>query len=308
MRWKALLLLLLGALLCSPAARADEGSEREARALFAQGNQRVQEGDYAGALGLFQRAYALFPSVKILLNIGTVQRQLGRNADAANAYDAYLRDAASDPGKREEVERLLADLDRRVGKLRVAVDDAAARVRVDDQPAAQSGPVVLVRVEPGTHTVSAQREGAPPASTSVTAAPGVQAEVPLHLLPGGADRSGPGGDSQPRTGRRVGGLVVGGVGALGLAAGGVTGILALLDHGYVQSMCPLHQGCTQDVANRASAGRALSWASTVALAAGATGVGVGVYLLLSEGKQGSSPRASLTLFTTGGHLGIRGAL
>jgi hypothetical protein len=173
---------LLGAvLLCAP-ARADEAAERDARALFAEGLQKMDGGDFVGALDRFRAAYARFPSVKILLNIGTMLRQLGRNAEAADAYDAYLRDPAADPAKRPEVEKLLRDLDARVAKLHVVVDDRAAIVRVDGKVVGQPGSVAQMRIEPGPHAVSAEREGAPPTVENVTAVAGQEASVTLHVV------------------------------------------------------------------------------------------------------------------------------
>src|SRR6185503_6901026 len=153
---------LLGAsLLCAP-ARADDAAEREGRALFAKGNQHVKDGDYAGALELFQSAYAKYPNVKILLNIGTMLSQLGRSAEAVEAYEAYLRDPAADPGRKAEVAKLLAALDARVAKLRVVVDDPKATVLVDGKVTGQPGGMVSMRIEPGPHAISAKREGGQP--------------------------------------------------------------------------------------------------------------------------------------------------
>jgi hypothetical protein len=177
--------LLGAALLCAP-ARADDDAQREARALFAEGIQKSDAGDFVGALDRFRAAYARFPSVKILLNIGTMLRQLGRNAEAADAYDAYLRDPAADPAKKAEVEALLKDLDARVAKLHVLVDDRAAVVRLDGKVVGQPGGVPQMRIEPGPHAVTADRDGAPPAVATVTAVAGQDASVSLHIaLPAG---------------------------------------------------------------------------------------------------------------------------
>jgi tetratricopeptide (TPR) repeat protein len=169
-------------LLCS-SARADDASEREARALFAEGLQKMDSGDFVGALDRFRAAYARFPSVNILLDIGTMLGQLGRNAEAADAYDAYLRDPAANPAKRPEVEKLLHDLDARVAKLHVVVDGRAAIVRVDGKVVGQTGGVAQVRREPGSHAVSAESEGAPPAVENVMAVAGQEVNVTLHIVP-----------------------------------------------------------------------------------------------------------------------------
>ncbi len=175
--------ILGAALLCGAPARADDAAQREARALFTAGNQQLQEGDYVGALDLFRAAHARYPNVKILLNIGTTLRQLGRYAEAADAYEAYLQDPGADAGKKAELTKLLVDLDGRVARLKVTVDGGAAQVRVDGKVVGKPGEVVLLRVEPGPHVISADREGAALVSQNVTVVAGAQAVVALHVMP-----------------------------------------------------------------------------------------------------------------------------
>ncbi len=125
---------------------------------------------------------------------------------------------------------------------------------------------------------------------------------PVVAAENGASREAP-----PTSGRRTAGFVVGGVGIAGLAAGSVTGILALADHSAAESGCPLHKGCSAEIVNRASTGKSLSVVSTVALAAGAVGVGVGLYLVLSSDGSKAAPTAGLTLLPDGGRLGFSAA-
>ncbi len=173
--------LLGAALLCGGPAHADDTAQLEARTLFTAGNQHLQEGDYVGALGLFRAAHARYPSAKILINIGTTLRQLGRYAEAADAYDAYLADPAADAGKKIDLGKVLLDLEGRVAKLKVTVEGGAAQVRVDGKIVGKPGQLVVVRVDPGPHVISADREGATLISRNVTAVAGTQAAVALTL-------------------------------------------------------------------------------------------------------------------------------
>jgi hypothetical protein len=164
------LIATLGALLLSSAARADSEIERKARAMFAEGNRRLDAGDFAGALEQYRSAYALYPNVKILMNIGTMLRQLGRNAEAANAYSAYLRDQEADPARKAEVAKLLGELDHRVAILSLRVRDSGTQVLIDGQSVGKPGRTIAVRVEPGTHTIVGQRDGEEPVKVTVTVA------------------------------------------------------------------------------------------------------------------------------------------
>lgn len=305
MRSTTLSAVLLAITLLHAPARADEGSESEARALFAQGNEHIRDHDYPGALALFQRAYALFPNVKILLNIGTMLRQLGRNAEAATAYEAYLRDSASDPGKKEEVERLLADLDTRVAKLRVTVDDITARVRVDGKLAARSGLAVVIRVEPGPHTVSAERDGAAPVAASVTAVAGEEARLSLQMTPPRPALlpSSP-IDLRTRAGVPVWAWVAGGTGvALGIAGvvfradwGAVDGKQEAAGCGASLTSCPRsYTGLEADNARKdRDRGLFVGLGTAALLGIGAGLVGVGIYGFRSaSGKNGEPSSASV---------------
>ena len=79
---------IVAALCFATVAQAD--SQTEARALFKEGNRLLDAGDYVGALDMFKGAYSRWPNVKILLNLGTALRQLGRNVEAAEHYEKYL--------------------------------------------------------------------------------------------------------------------------------------------------------------------------------------------------------------------------
>ncbi|MFO0756421.1 MAG: hypothetical protein U0359_08015 [Byssovorax sp.] len=183
MKKPRLLIALAVAALWSAPAFADEAAEKEGRALFAQGTQQLAADDLVGALDLFQRAYARFPNPKILLNIGTTQRNLGRNAEAANTYVAYLKDPGADPARKAEVERLLADLDARLGKLKIALSDPAMRARVDGKVVGEPGQAITIRVEPGSHTILGEQQGVAPAVATVTVAAREEQSVTLGAAP-----------------------------------------------------------------------------------------------------------------------------
>jgi len=166
--------------LLSGRAGADTAAEHDARALFNEGKALVGRGDYAGALDRFQRAYASAPNVKILLNIATMYRELGRGADAANAYQRYLRDPAAAPAKKAEVAPVLAELDRHLGLLRIEVQSPDLRPRLDGRLDREPGELGRVRVEPGSHAVTAERGGVTVVTEIVVVAAGEMRVVTLR--------------------------------------------------------------------------------------------------------------------------------
>ena len=161
MKSTPLLALLLGFTLLPAPAWASDKDKNDARVLSEEGDKLARAGNHEEALQRFRYAYERFPSVKVLLDIANVLKALGRNAEAANAYQRYLRNPKSDPDKRVEVEQLLAALDFKVGKLRIELADLELRVRLDGKLESEPGQWLAVRVEPGTHTILGEKEGSP---------------------------------------------------------------------------------------------------------------------------------------------------
>jgi hypothetical protein len=335
-RFSTLLAAALGATLLAATAHADEASESKARALFAEGNQAAQQGDHAGALALFQQAYALLPSEKILLNIGTMLRQLGRNVEAANAYEAYLRDPAAAPDKKAAVAALLPELDAQVGKLRVVIAGGAATVRIDGKlvdpalrqasPGSPASVVVTVRVEPGPHVVRVQREVGFPARVDAQAIAGRETLVSVDLPPAGVlpaparvepgspppsaapEPSGVGSESPaPRNLRWTFGAVSLGVGAASLAAGAATAGAAALKRASTLKLCP--QGptlCPPSEQPDIDAYNRLGAASTATFIAGGALAATGVILMVTSPRGRPTAGAWVTPVVGPGVLGVRG--
>jgi hypothetical protein len=181
-RWSRVLALAIA--LATPAGAAhgdDDARKNEARALLQGGNKLREGGDLAGALGLYERAYATYPSAKILLNIGTTLRDLGRNADAANVYARYLTASDAAPERVKEVTKILADLDRTVGQLTITVQPGDAEIAIGDgafMPAAQ---LARWRAPTGTVTVRARKDGFEPGEIAVKVRKGKTSAVALRL-------------------------------------------------------------------------------------------------------------------------------
>lgn len=181
MRLLSLLLAITLWLGASP-VRANEEAELEARALLREGNRLVKERDYEGALKLYQAAYRRFPSPKLLVNIGTTLQLVERMAEAADTYERYLADPAAESQRRQEIERLLTELERKVGRLRITVVEPGARVLLDGRPVGESPQEIRVRADPGTHTVTAEKPGVPPVVATARVGAGEEQSVELRLL------------------------------------------------------------------------------------------------------------------------------
>jgi tetratricopeptide repeat protein/PEGA domain-containing protein len=161
-------------------ARAEQ-PEREAKALFREATRLAETGDYAGAADLYRTAYARFPNPKILWNLAQVLERMGRKAEAADVYAEFIRQPGTEEAKRTEGTGLLAELDAQVGKLRIEVPQPGARVVLDGREIG-TGTSFTVRVDPGSHSVVAERVGSPPAAATIDVPVGMERAV--NLRPG----------------------------------------------------------------------------------------------------------------------------
>jgi hypothetical protein len=137
-----------------PAVHVDDAKNRPlAAALMTEGVRQLQTQAYEQALANFLEAYAKFPSPKILLNIGSTLRDMGRLADAANTYQRYLADPATGPERIAEVKELLVKLDEELTLLTIRVSPRGSDVSIDAGPFIAVGATLQTRVRAGIHLV-----------------------------------------------------------------------------------------------------------------------------------------------------------
>jgi tetratricopeptide (TPR) repeat protein len=173
--------LLLVCLATAAGAQPKDPDKGNAKALLQSGLKLYAAKDYLGALAVFKDAYARFPSGKILLNIGTTLVKLDRPAEAANAYQGYLDSPDVDPAKQGEATRVLAELDKRVGLLDIAITPGDAELEINGDGWRAASAVKRTRVSPGEITVRARRDTYKPLTRSVTARAGATETLAITL-------------------------------------------------------------------------------------------------------------------------------
>ena len=139
---------------------ADPKTRALAQALMVEGVRQLHAQAYEQALANFLEAYAKFPSPKILLNIGSTLRDMGRGADAANTYQRYLTDPTTGTERVAEVKQILLDLDQQLTILTVRVFPRGSDVSIDGGPFVPVGSALLTRVRPGIHLVRIRKDDA----------------------------------------------------------------------------------------------------------------------------------------------------
>jgi hypothetical protein len=158
------------------------GDKTDAQSLVLSGAKLIEAHDYLGALAVFKDAYARFPSSKILLNIGTAERLLGRNAEAANHYQRYADAPDADPAKAKNAREALVELDKLVGHLDLAITPTDAEVQVNDDEWLPAALLKEARVEAGPFTVRVRKTGFQTTAKSAAVEVGQRANVEITLV------------------------------------------------------------------------------------------------------------------------------
>ena len=228
-----------GAGAASPANPRDEELRASARARLVEGVEFMRQGQYAAALTRFEQAYAIVPSPNIHYDRGLAYLGLGRNADALEAFDAFLSEADHPPpGTRERAARERVSLRAQVATLAITSDPPGADVTVDGRLRGVTPVGGSIYLDPGTHQVSARnRATGVVASQQIAALPGQTLSVTLLLGEGarspeassgseGAPAAVSSSDAGIRGASNVLPLSLAGVGIALLGAGITFGILA----------------------------------------------------------------------------------
>lgn len=166
LRWASA--ALLGSLLLSPGARADDVAD-EADLQFRIGADRYTAGDYRGALEHFLASNRLVPNRNVVYNIARTFEKLERYPEAFRYYDAALS-AESDPAARARITQALAQIRPHVAVLDIQTSPPGATLYVDRKDLGPRGesPRAL-GLSAGAYKIIAELRGYYPAE--VTAEP-----------------------------------------------------------------------------------------------------------------------------------------
>jgi hypothetical protein len=297
-------------------ARADDPAA--AKDLFEHGRDLRGRGDCAGALPLFQKAYALYPpGLGSLRNIAVCQESLGRFASARDSWVALKQALATTTdskyaGWNDDADRAIAKLITKVAKLTTDLTVVGAGgepatnggvdVTIDGEALARDRLGAAVEHDPGTYVVRAAgaEVDAPDQQTVVLAAgdkahvslrvtlkPEPVASTPSEEAPAAvADASAhPATTTSPV---RTAGWITLGVGAAGLAGAAISLVVRQLALGDLRESCPQYSVGACPSSSRAAVlsdvdhGKTASTAFTVLGAVGIVGAAVGVALVTAS--------------------------
>lgn len=285
------------ALAVAAPSRADEAATAEA--LFREGRRAMTRGDWADAVARLRESQRLEPAPGTLLNLAIAEEKVGRLAAAWE----HARAAADQLPPSDDRQKLARDLhealDKRLPRLVLRPTAASDRagVRLDGVALGAASFGVPLPMDPGRHEVVVRAPGHLDRVVSVELGEG--ATVEQRVEPGArvssdaATRDGGAVASSSSRWRTVG-FVGLGVGAAALAAGGVTGYMAMRKNETVEAHCDA-RGCDATGVDAAGSGRDLATVSTISTVAGAAlVVGGALVVWLARGRP--APAAAALTF------------
>ena len=155
----------------------------KAKGLLSEGSAIYKKGDYAGALEKFEAAYAAYPSPKLWFNIGQANRDLGRPVEAVEALEKFLvlaPDAA--PDTLEDARSSVAELQKKLGQLRIECETIGAEIRVDGKNVGRAPLAKPLWLTPGRHQVTGTYSGTAPVIEDVEIKTGSMASEVIKLI------------------------------------------------------------------------------------------------------------------------------
>jgi len=173
----------------APPSAADQAQIKDVARLLDRAIERFAAGDLEAARASFEAAWRLRKDVTIASNLADVEMKLARYRDAA-AHLSYCIRHSTDEGARKEAERRLEKCRQFVGSVTVTTDTPGATVSVDGASIGQAPLDGELWLEPGAHTLKAQRQGRLPAEKTLEIRSGDDVRVELKLGPSTAVAAG----------------------------------------------------------------------------------------------------------------------
>lgn len=280
---------------------ARAGDAATAQALFDQARALMQEERWDEACPKLEESQRLDPAGGTLLHLALCRERQGRVASAWAHYQDALAQARADHrrDRAKIAEQRLAVLAPRLPRLRVRVAKAVRdlpRLRIvrDDVEVGPAQWGEELPIDPGDHTLRAEADGHVPWTAKVTIAEAEEITIEVPALERRPEESpaappAPADDAARGQGQRTLGLATAGVGAAGLVAGAVLGVVSLAKKSEADDACrpPDRRICTAAGVEAGDAAIAAGDAATIAFVAGGVLVAAGAALYFTAPKAGT---------------------
>jgi hypothetical protein len=264
-------------------ALADRPDPASAEALFREGRQRAEAGDWAKACPLFAESNRLDFALGTSMNLAACEEHIGKLASAWERYGELLEALPPNDDRRAFVAGSVARLRRVVPRLTILLAtpliDGTTLVR-DGVDLGSASVGVDLPVDPGEHSIVVAAPGRAARTYVVALAPGQRLTLPAEA---GEPIANAGRTGAPhRTEARTAGWILGGIGVGALAVGTFLGVRALSERSASDGLCAM--GVCRDRAglDDYDAAKSSALGADIALAAGAVSLAIGGYLLVTS--------------------------
>jgi len=130
---------------------AHAGPLEDSATLNDEGKALYAARDYPGAVAKFKAAWALSRQPRYMFNLASVLDDMGRNAEAIDAYEQHLRHPDTKPDDQTAIwaTKRVAALEPKVGRVHIMLGRTDATLDVQGRTIDIATPVLDVRVDPG---------------------------------------------------------------------------------------------------------------------------------------------------------------
>jgi len=280
----------------APETQEDGEHVQRARALALEGIELFEKERWSEAHERLSQAFELFPAPTVALLDAKALEKLGRLVEAHAAFQkaASLRvdDESPKAFRRavQEAERERDRVARSIPTLTIEVrgESPSHTLTLNGVPLPREAWGRPRKLDPGSYTVVAKQGASLERSESVTLAPAGQASLILTLSSGAAPASAPlpaPVAAEPRSSALTWTAI--GVGAAGVATGVIAGlVMRNAQHSLDEQCTPTCPEESRDTLERFRTARTVS---AVGYAAGAVGLGIGVWLLVDGFSEDEPP-------------------
>jgi hypothetical protein len=293
-------------------ARAQAHDPAAAEMLFRDGRAAAQKGDWETACPKFRESQRLDPAAGTLLNLADCEEHRGKVATSWELFRQLIDVLPSGDERLALAKQRAGALEKRLPRLivRLAPDaPTGTRVRRNDVELSDASFGSPLPVDPGVYAVVVTAPGRQRTEAKITVAEGATASLDVSAGPPAPDVALiPVVEPHPsqRGSSHTAGWVIGGFGVAGLVMGTVAGIATLSHKSTVDDNCnPDTKKCNSTGYDAAQSGKTLGLLTTIGLAAGAAGVGIGAYLLLSGSSEPTSTRVGAELSPGGATFAVQ---
>jgi hypothetical protein len=281
--------LLFGCtLLVSAHSRADDTRDpAAAEELFRQGRAASQNKDFSTACAKFRESNRLDPAIGTVFNIADCEEKLGRLATSWTLFQEVVQRLPSDDERRPIAVQRARSLEARVPTLTIHLlpsDRTDVVVRRDGIALGTASLDTPLPVDPGEHTVVVEAPGTQSALfvSKVGTAEHASLEVRVGTISTASQPTREAAPAAPDAAHssHTAAYVVASVGVAGVLTGIVAGLVVLSKKSTVDAECT-GKVCSPAGLEAANSGKTFGVVTTVALVAGALGLGTASYLFLS---------------------------